>query len=89
MGISRSATVVAAYLIATRKMTGADAIVYLQRKRTVVCPNLGFRQQLDEYARKYVDETKQTQFSPLRQIRAWSNVVKSGKATSSTATPAS
>jgi len=89
MGISRSATVVAAYLVATRKMTGADAIVYLQRKRTVVCPNLGFRQQLDEYARKYVDETKQAQFSPLRQIRAWSNVVKVGKASSSAPTPAS
>jgi len=91
MGISRSATVVAAYLVATRKMTATDAIGYLQKKRTVVSPNLGFRQQLDEYALKYVvpDESKPAQFLPLRQIKAWSSVVKVGRASTSTVTPAS
>ncbi len=88
MGISRSATVVAAYLVATKKMAGTEAIAYLQKRRTVVSPNLGFRQQLDEYACKYVDETKQARFSPLRQVRAWSSSVKVGKASSSTLTTA-
>ncbi|KXN86573.1 Dual specificity protein phosphatase 15 [Leucoagaricus sp. SymC.cos] len=56
MGISRSATVVSAYLIATQKMTGADAIAYVQKKRPIVCPNLGFRQQLDIFADQGMDK---------------------------------
>ncbi|EKM81820.1 hypothetical protein AGABI1DRAFT_30820, partial [Agaricus bisporus var. burnettii JB137-S8] len=52
MGISRSATVVSAYLIATKKIRGANAIAFVQKKRPIVCPNLGFRQQLDVYASK-------------------------------------
>jgi len=50
MGISRSATVVCAYLIATTEMTADEALVAVQAKRVIVCPNLGFRRQLEEYA---------------------------------------
>ncbi|PIL24662.1 hypothetical protein GSI_12546 [Ganoderma sinense ZZ0214-1] len=50
MGISRSATVVSAYLVATRSMQPHEAIEYVQSKREIVCPNLGFRRQLEVYA---------------------------------------
>ncbi|KAF9453585.1 phosphatases II [Macrolepiota fuliginosa MF-IS2] len=86
MGISRSATVVAAYLVATKKMAGGDAIAYLQKKRPIVCPNLGFRQQLDAYASRYM-ETSEAQFSPIRHIKAWTSVVKMGKGSSESLGP--
>ena len=52
MGISRSATVVCAYLIAEEGMTGPAAIDFVRERRPIICPNFGFRQQLDEYALK-------------------------------------
>jgi hypothetical protein len=59
MGISRSATVVCAYLIAEKGMTGPAAIDFVREKRPIVCPNVGFRQQLDEYAVKVHGGTKE------------------------------
>lgn len=60
MGISRSATVVCAYLIAEEGLTtGPAAINFVREKRSVVCPNLGFRHQLDEYAVKLHGGTKE------------------------------
>lgn len=50
MGISRSATVVCAYLIATHALAPAHALEFLISKREIVCPNLGFRRQLDIFA---------------------------------------
>jgi len=50
MGISRSATVVCAYLIAEQGMTAQAAIDFVREKRPIICPNIGFRRQLDEYA---------------------------------------
>lgn len=50
MGISRSATIVCAYLIATSRMTADEAVNAVREKRPIVCPNLGFRRQLEEYA---------------------------------------
>jgi atypical dual specificity phosphatase len=50
MGISRSAAVVCAYLIVTTKMTADEALNAVKEKRAIVCPNLGFRRQLEEYA---------------------------------------
>ncbi|TFK74953.1 phosphatases II [Pluteus cervinus] len=52
-GISRSATIVCAYLVATKRMQGPQAIEYTQSKRGIVCPNLGFRHQLDIYAMQF------------------------------------
>lgn len=48
-GISRSATVVCAYLMATKNMLAPKSIIYVQERRKIVCPNLGFRLQLEEY----------------------------------------
>lgn len=50
MGISRSATVVCAYLVATAKMTPDEALVAVRAKRGIVHPNIGFRRQLEQYA---------------------------------------
>ncbi|EEB89908.1 hypothetical protein MPER_11947 [Moniliophthora perniciosa FA553] len=49
-GVSRSATVVCAYLVATAGMRAIDSVAFVQSKRKIVCPNLGFRQQLEMYA---------------------------------------
>jgi atypical dual specificity phosphatase len=61
MGISRSATVVCAYLIATAKMTPDEALVAVRAKRGIVCPNIGFRRQLEQYA----DQLQGGQNSPF------------------------
>jgi atypical dual specificity phosphatase len=50
MGISRSATVICAYLIATTKMTAREALAAVREKRGMVSPNMGFLRQLEEYA---------------------------------------
>ena len=52
MGISRSTTVVMAYLIATTKMTPHEALATVRSKRTIVRPNRGFMSQLQEYYSK-------------------------------------
>jgi atypical dual specificity phosphatase len=48
--MSRSATVICAYFIATAKMTPDEAIAAVRANRGIVCPNLGFRRQLGQYA---------------------------------------
>ena len=52
MGISRSATVVCAYLIATTQMTPNEALAAVKAKRGIVSPNMGFLRQLEEYTRQ-------------------------------------
>lgn len=53
MGISRSATVVCAYLVATTSMTAREAVDFAISKRAIVCPNLGFRRQLEAYSIRF------------------------------------
>jgi hypothetical protein len=52
MGISRSTTVVMAYLIATTNVTPHEALATVRSKRTIVRPNRGFMSQLQEYYSK-------------------------------------
>jgi hypothetical protein len=52
MGISRSTTIVMAYLIATTNMTPHEALATVRSKRTIVRPNRGFMSQLQEYYSK-------------------------------------
>jgi hypothetical protein len=52
MGISRSTTVVIAYLIATTEMTPREALAAVRSKRPIVRPNRGFMAQLQEYHSK-------------------------------------
>ncbi|EGN91985.1 hypothetical protein SERLA73DRAFT_17524, partial [Serpula lacrymans var. lacrymans S7.3] len=48
-GISRSATVVCAYLVATTSMHPTEAVAFVKAKRGIVCPNIGFRRQLEVF----------------------------------------
>ncbi|KAF5369718.1 hypothetical protein D9615_010155 [Tricholomella constricta] len=50
MGISRSATVVAAYLMKTRRMSRSAAMRFIKQKRPQVHPNYGFIKQLETFA---------------------------------------
>ncbi|KAF3914799.1 hypothetical protein ABW20_dc0102120 [Dactylellina cionopaga] len=50
MGISRSATITTAYLIYKKRLSVDDAIDFLKDSRSVVCPNIGFREQLQLYS---------------------------------------
>lgn len=45
-GISRSVSMVMAYLICVKKKTCKDAYVHIQRKRDIAYPNSGYRAQL-------------------------------------------
>ncbi|KAI0689789.1 protein-tyrosine phosphatase-like protein [Cytidiella melzeri] len=58
MGISRSATVVCAYLIATNQMTAHDALEFVKTKRSVVNPNHGFQRQLQIFASRCHSQTR-------------------------------
>ncbi|KAJ7576925.1 protein-tyrosine phosphatase-like protein [Mycena floridula] len=53
-GISRSATIVCAYLVATDGLEAIKSIEFVQRKRGIVSPNNGFRRQLVEYGTRFV-----------------------------------
>jgi protein-tyrosine phosphatase len=48
-GISRSATVVIAYLIRYGRMTRDDAFRHVESRRPIVCPNRGFWEQLQRF----------------------------------------
>lgn len=49
MGVSRSPTIVLAYLMHRYKMTTEDAIAYVKKKRPHIDPNEGFMKQLKEF----------------------------------------
>jgi len=46
-GVSRSATVVCAYLMTSESLTATNALEDLRKVRPCVCPNIGFKKQLD------------------------------------------
>jgi atypical dual specificity phosphatase len=50
-GISRSVSVVAAFLMAQYSWTPAEAVQFIKSKRRIAEPNFGFVQQLHEYAK--------------------------------------
>lgn len=54
MGVSRSAIVVCAYLVATTTKDAIESIQFVQSQRGIVNPNLGFRRQLDEWSDRFV-----------------------------------
>ncbi|KAK6354839.1 tyrosine protein phosphatase yvh1 [Orbilia brochopaga] len=49
MGISRSATISAAYLIFKKQIPSEAALDIIRETRPVICPNIGFREQLELY----------------------------------------
>ena len=45
-GASRSATIVIAYIMWEQKMSSQDALDFVSKKRSIICPNEGFIDQL-------------------------------------------
>ena len=56
-GMSRSATIVIAYLLATTSMTAREATEFVRSKRRIIRPNYGFAKQLEVYERRYFVST--------------------------------
>ena len=54
-GASRSATVVIAYIMWKKKMEFMDALQYVQKKRPIVWPNPGFKEQLKMFQKLLVE----------------------------------
>jgi protein-tyrosine phosphatase len=54
-GVSRSATIVIAYLMWKLKNTFQEAFTYLKEKRLVICPNNGFVMQLKNFEKHLVE----------------------------------
>lgn len=50
-GVSRSATIVAAYLMIAHQLSAADAVLRVHKARPCACPNIGFLQQLLAFER--------------------------------------
>jgi len=65
-GVSRSAIVVCAYLVATTSMNAPESIAYVQGKRSIVSPNFGFRKQLQVWGAQYYGDT--TKKSPVARM---------------------
>jgi len=77
MGMSRSATVVCAYLVATARMTPHEALAAVKAKRPIVNPNVGFLAQLDEYDRQLLggrSEARRLRPRPTKRIEIEGNV---------------
>jgi atypical dual specificity phosphatase len=49
-------------------MTASEAIAFVQSKRGIVCPNLGFRTQLESYATRFVGRSAKTDRLPARRV---------------------
>jgi len=57
-GASRSATIVAAYLISYHNMSASEALSFMKKKRSCVNPNEGYRNQLVQYEER-IRETRE------------------------------
>jgi protein-tyrosine phosphatase len=57
LGISRSTTLVLAYLMKTFNATVYEAFRFLKHRRPIVCPNIGFLQQLIDYESELFSHT--------------------------------
>ena len=53
-GASRSATVVIAYIMWNKKMSFKEALEFVQNKRNIVCPNPGFKDQLELFEKELI-----------------------------------
>jgi len=51
-GVSRSATIVIAYLMKSEGMTFRSAFDHVKQHRSCICPNEGFQKQLKEFGEK-------------------------------------
>lgn len=59
MGVSRSSTIIIAYLMFKNKWRYDDAIEYAKKRRPCVCPNQHFTEQLEGYEKKLFDKEEE------------------------------
>lgn len=69
-GVSRSATIVIAYLMSKYKMTFEQAYVYVRQRRRFINPNTGFVSQLREYQRLNYDVNGIHRFEAYMNVNA-------------------
>ncbi len=55
MGISRSASVVIAYIMYKNKMKFKEAYDFVHKKRNVISPNMGFQEQLEKFEKILIE----------------------------------
>ncbi|EQC31134.1 hypothetical protein SDRG_11318 [Saprolegnia diclina VS20] len=74
-GMSRSATIVLAYLVKCRNMRLLEALQYLRSLRRVVSPNIGFMQRLLDLEMAVhhahsldLQEYKKDRFAPIHEL---------------------
>ena len=65
LGISRSSTIVLAYLMKTYNATLVEAFKFLRHRRPVVCPNIGFIRQLVDFERELFSHAYSDPNDPL------------------------
>lgn len=68
-GMSRSATIVCAYLLATTSMNTQEAISFVRSKRSIIQPNYGFEKQLRVWEARHFVATRKRRVSS-KQIAA-------------------
>ena len=56
VGASRSASIVIAYIMWTKKMPFKEALEFVQKKRFIVYPNFGFREQLQLFEKELIEK---------------------------------
>ena len=67
LGISRSTTVILAYLMKTYNATLIEAFKFLRHRRPIVCPNIGFLKQLFDYENELFSYTYSDLNDPIFQ----------------------
>lgn len=65
LGISRSTSLVLAYLMKTYNATVYEAVRFLRHRRPIVCPNLGFLQQLIDFETDLFSHTYSDSRDPI------------------------
>lgn len=63
-GVSRSASTVIAYFMATRRMSFMDAFNFVKKRRPIIFPNFGFQKQLMEFEKQLEEKYK------IRELRS-------------------
>jgi len=74
-GVSRSASVIIAYLMKTKNMVLDDAWDYVSERRSIIAPNSGFRQQLRIYSAMGCSQSSfHIKYLEFR-LRVWSKMI--------------
>lgn len=83
-GISRSPTIVCAYLMRKYRMSNKTALDHVQKIRNVVCPNIRFIAALDNYHFKMQQEAKTTPTATINETCSNAAITNSVATTTTT-----